>query len=228
MVRLKSRQRPIPGGLRFRIAELRWTPPPYASFDTIVNGVIAARLGNPSLAKRHNWATDRATVEAEVDNFNALFCVKMNWIDYVDGYEGGGGAPSAPFPHSPKPGLMKRLAHVASGAAVVVEFIAKDEAVAPELANARAAVCAACPLNEKGDWLSTFTVPVSNAIRQRLNERKSMKLSTPLDDQLGVCGACSCPLPLKIHFPIARIVSRLPAESKAALDKGCWITSESK
>lgn len=224
MLKLKSRQKQIPGGFKFRIPELRWTPAPYASFDQIVNGIIAARLGNPSLAKRHGWATDRASVEAELDHYNALFCDKMGWHDYI---EGGGGAPSAPFPQSPKPGLMKRLAHVASGAAVVVEFIAKDEAVPAEVANARAAVCAACPLNEKGDWLSTFTVPVSNAIRQRLNERKSMKLSTPLDDQLGVCGGCDCPIPLKIHFPIARIVSRLPAESKAALHPRCWILKES-
>lgn len=223
MSRLVNRQRSIPNGLSFYIPHLRWRPRPYSSFDQIVKAVIAVRQGNPEITRKMGWSTDYRTVEDEVDAYNTAVCEKMGWRDFITG---DGGAPAIPFRQASP---MSKASQLGGGLAVVVDWIKSGaEAVEPALANKRAEVCVACPLNSKGDFTSIFTVPVSNAIRKALNERKSMNLSTAFDEKLRVCTACGCPLPLKIHLPIARIISRLPAESKAALHPSCWITSEAK
>jgi hypothetical protein len=102
----------------------------------------------------------------------------------------------------------------------------KAEAVPSVLSEARAGICVQCPLNTKGDWLSLFTVPWATAIRSALNTRREMQLSTSHDGELGVCEACDCPLALKVHFDLKRILDHMPSESFDALDKGCWIRSE--
>jgi hypothetical protein len=110
---------------------------------------------------------------------------------------------------------------------VLVEWLASGaEAVPQEKANARAAVCAKCPMNEKGDLLRFFTKPVSEAIRHALSLRSEWKLETPDDFRLGVCTACDCPMRLKVHIPIERIREKLKPEIKSRLHPDCWIPKE--
>jgi len=228
---LKNRQMQIPGGrgLTYRQSETGWVSKRYSSFDSIVQQVIAHRKGNPHLITKNRWSIEKSAVEAEVDNFNTAICKQMGWWDYIT--EGGGATP-VPFqpsrntPHAKT--LLQSLKNVASGGSVLVEWI-KDgaEAVPAELANARGLICADCPKNAHGDWSAFFTEPVSKAIRSALEQRKGMKLSTPHDDKLHVCTACSCPIPLKLHMPLDRIIEKLPDESRAALDPRCWILKES-
>ena len=82
--------------------------------------------------------------------------------------------------------------------------------------------------NGKGGWEAYFTVPVSNAIRREMERKRTMKLGTPSDDKLGVCEACSCPLPLKTFLPVSNILSKIQPAQKAALHPQCWILSEEK
>jgi hypothetical protein len=107
------------------------------------------------------------------------------------------------------------------------------------LAEARAAVCAGvcaagapqgkpCPKNQPGDWLSYFTVPVSNALRAALAALKGQGLSTTRDDDLHVCAACDCPLKLKVWARLDHILAHIPPESKAGLVDNCWIRTEGK
>ena len=214
-MQLRNRQRQIPNGIRFYIPQTKWVAPG-GSFSTIVDAVIAHRKLNPWLKQ----SIDRTTVENEVDQFNANLCAQMGWHDYITG-----GDPSPPLP--PAPSIGQRLAAVGAGAKVVVEWIAsKEEAVPAEKANARAAVCAKCPMNEKGDLLSIFTVPATEAIRLALSQRSGWNLSTPDDYRLGVCNACDCPMRLKVHMPIDRIRSKLKPEQKARLHASCWIPTE--
>jgi hypothetical protein len=103
--------------------------------------------------------------------------------------------------------------------------------VAPELANARAAICAKCPLNNAGDWTTWFSAPAASFIKTQLEHRKQMKLSTPDDARISMCQACGCQLHLAVHVPISyklSKLSKLSAEAKAKLDPGCWILSEEK
>jgi hypothetical protein len=131
--------------------------------------------------------------------------------------------PATPFQRS----LPSRLKSVAAGGSVLVEWLRDGaEAVPKELATKRAAVCAECPKNGKGDFTRWFTVPVSEAIHAEIERKNQMRLSTPFDDRIEVCEACLCPLKLKVHMPINRIRDNLPAESHRDLDPSCWIPRE--
>lgn len=221
---LKNRQAQIPNGFVYLQPETAWIPLRFSSFDSVVDQVIQHRMANPHLINKNGWSVDRATVEMEVDNYNTKHCLQMGWNDYV---EGGGPSP-IPFrqPGQSLP-LRDRLLNAVAGSATIVDFIAnRQEAVADELATSRALRCTACPLNSKGDWLSFFTVPVANAIRIRLEERRGMNLSTPHDALLGKCDACDCPLPLMVHFPLETKVKHMSDRAKNSLHPDCWVLSE--
>lgn len=231
MVRLIDRNRQIPNGLRFYQPETQWVPRVWAGFDEIVSTLIAHRKANQFLMQKHGWPIDVRTVEDEVDFFNARICQQMGWTDY---YTSDGGAPPVPFqfppPEAPAASpipLKGKLSQLVAGKETLVEWISNGaEAVPQELANSRAATCARCKMNGKGDWTAYFTVPLSNAIRKELERRKQMNLSTPYDLQLGVCEACDCPLPLKIHMPIKSIRPRMSESAFSALWSECWIRNE--
>lgn len=93
-------------------------------------------------------------------------------------------------------------------------------------AEARAAVCVRCPLNEPGDWLSFFTVPAANLLRSALEQIKGQGLTTSRDADLHVCSACDCPMKLKVWCRLPHILAHIPAESQARLWGECWIRAE--
>jgi len=235
MPRLISRQKQIPNGFRFFQPQTGWKAPRYASFETIVQSLIAHRKGNPFLTQKHGWATDHDTVANEVDEFNAKVCQQLGYKDYyVEGGTGGAAAPppfyhpaTTPVPPPIPPGVLAKLGAVAAGGRVLIEWInSGEESVPGPVAEARASVCAGCPQNGQGGWESYFTVPVSNAIRTELEKRRNWNLKTALDEKIGVCEACHCPLPLKVHMPIVRILSRMPGDEFNLLDPKCWIRAE--
>lgn len=236
MPRLKDRNRQIPNGLVFFQPETQWKPTPFSSFDTIVQGLITHRKGNPYLVQKHGWSIDPVQVANEVDGFNAMVCQQMGWTDYYVTDDGGVPA-SAPVPFPQAPQIHQgRLSQLVAGGKTLVKWItSREDSVPSNLAEARARLCTnlngdgkPCPLNTNGDWTAFFTVPVSNAIRAALEDRSRMNLSTPYDAQLGVCDGCSCPLKLKIHMPIDRILADMPPESFDSLVANCWIRSEKK
>lgn len=114
------------------------------------------------------------------------------------------------------------------GGATLVDWLESGaQAVPADQATERARICSECPLSDKGDWTRHFTGPVTEAIRVHLERRKSMQLSTPHDEVLGICSACLCPLKLKVHMPLANILDRMPDDVAQSLAPGCWILSES-
>lgn len=235
MPRLKNRQKQIPNGLKFYDPALKWTAPANASFSVICDSLRGIRLANPGITAAKHLSTDPNAIADEVDTFNAVLCLQYGWTDFVSA-DGGGAIPfqSAPEtssqPHHQPPRLnpLQRLKSVAAGSEALVEWINSGaEAVPQKLSAARAAVCAKCPLNGRGGWEKWFTVPVSNAIRAALRHKGEFQLSTPSDDQLGVCEACLCPMPLKVHVPFDKFWPHMSPESKDALHPECWIRSES-
>lgn len=223
MVRLKNRNKQIPNGFKFLLAETGWSPPPYSSFVQICNGLKSVIRANPYLAEKHGWQVEDTWIEKTVEAYQVKVCQMHGWVDYLHDV---GGVP--PPKTSPSPGLFQLGKRLVAGAnAVAVDWIASGaEAVPIKQAEDRARVCVVCPLNKRGDLLSFFTVPVSNAIRAAVNLKNEWKLVTPDDGHLGVCEACSCPLKLKVHIPIGDIVRRLAKESFDALDAACWIRAE--
>ena len=221
MPRLKSRERFPPGGFAWYHPETRWSAPANVSFESVVQAIIAHRKANPHLMQQHGWSVDPESVRNQLDDSNARRCAMLGYTDYY--YEGPGDP--APNPNTPLPTNLQKLGSVVGGSSTLVEWLASGaEAVSSELANKRAAICAECPQNGKGDFTRYFTVPVSEAIRHEINRRSEWKLQTPHDEKLSVCEACLCPLKLKVHVPLANILPHMDEATKARLDPRCWIT----
>lgn len=226
MPRLKDREKQIPGGLRFYEPALKWKPPPYASFNTIVTSLIQARRANPYLVQRNSWAIDYATVANEVDTYNAAICKSHRWDQYILEDEG------PPPKVLPRPSMANSLSQgvqsAAVGAKTLKEWIGSGGVpVKADVSQARAHVCATCPQNKRDShWTTWFTAPAANGIRQMLALKDRMSLSTPEDDMLNVCDACGCPLKLKVHTPIEHIAKHMPPYQRELLDPRCWVLSE--
>lgn len=219
MPSLKEPQKAIPGGFRFYEPSTKWQPTPFSSLDSITEQLIAHRRGRPDLVIKNGWSLDRAQVRAEVEQFNVAFCQQQGWTDYLLG-----GAETVPFTEPIRLPLRQRAKNLVVGAETLVAWDDEGAPTVPaEVAAHRAQICVLCPRNGKGGIESYFTVPVANKIRSELERKRSMKLETPFDDKLGVCEACSCPLPLKVWMPLPNILKKISAEQKAELHPDCWI-----
>lgn len=235
MPRLKDRNRQIPNGFKFALPEVGYRSRDFDSFSTIVNQVQTIISANPGRAQQHGWPTDPATIADWIDDFNARLCQQMGWSDYVT--DPNGGAPPNFQPPSPqeKSRLDAAAGHIRkiwAGVKTLDEWIDSGEpAVPPELAEARAAVCAACPRNGSGDFTSWFAAPAALLIKKQVERLEERKLTTMFDGEIGVCGVCLCPLKLKVHTPLKFIAAHMTPEVLVDLEVVkplCWIPKEIK
>jgi len=219
MTRLKDRNRQIPNGFRFMQPETGWKSSPFASFDTIVNGLIAHRRANPYHTQKFNWSTDYDGVALEVDAYNAFVCARMGWNDYITADE------TTPPKWVPPPSRPSVLKAAAAGAETLKSWLGDDgKPVDQDEADERAVVCLTCPQNQPAQLGDLFTVAAQAFIHKQLEHKNEMKLATAYDEKLGVCQACLCPLKLKVWTPMQHILAKMPPDVKARLDPGCWIT----
>ncbi len=231
-MRLKDRNKPIPGGYRYYQPETNFFPTPHSSFDSCVVQIIKHRSGNPWLVERNGWSIDPAAVAAELDAYNTKICAEMGWSAYIA--DGEPGDPKVPFlVPPPMSGSLSKIVqyarNVAEGVSTIAEWeIAGGQVVVPELAEARAGTCVKCPKNVKGDLLSFFTRQAASVIARQLESKNNLKLATSLDTQLGICDACGCVNKLKVWCPLDIIASKIKPEIRGQLDPGCWILNESK
>lgn len=233
--RLKDRNRQIPNGLRFLQPETNWKPQRFASFATIVVGLISHRRRHPDLVAQKNWNLNPDSVAEEVDEFNANLCARMGWTDYIMTNEG---ASPSPKPQALLAQERKDIAAAASRAKKIWSGVKTlnywiDSGTPPvdsDRSESRASACAKCPKNGKGDFTSWFTKPASDMIVKQLDRLKGMKLSTSFDDKLNICEVCLCPLKLKVHTPMNFIQTHTSPEMMIELSRvpGCWITQELK
>lgn len=245
MPRLKNRQKQIPNGFRFTDPVTKWRARPFTSFHSIVDQLITARTGNPALAEKHGWKMDRASVEDEVDSFNALICQKMEWWDFIEGGEAGGSA--VPFrgrtpiqlpSNRANAGVVAGVKNIGAGIGLVVDWIGEDlMPVAIEEAERRASICAistnppdndgkiklGCPQNQDPNFLQKLSGAAAEEIRLLIGVKNNLELATRYDDKLHTCQACECYLKLKVWSPLDLILKRTSEETKAKLDPRCWI-----
>jgi hypothetical protein len=211
-----------PGGWQWYSPQTRWNLPNPVSvtFDQAVTLIIKHRLANAATTVQFKLATDFNAVAAELDSFTRSRL----------------GMPAISFPKQTPPPAVPQLSgavqsavavvkKIAAGAALLLEWEQSGKpAVAPELSQKRADICATCPKNEPGKGLTDyFTAEASEQIRKRFARLMSMNLTTTKDAELKVCSACLCPLRLKVHTPLELIVNRLKPEQRAELDPRCWI-----
>jgi len=245
MAQLKSRQNQIPNGFKYRQAETGWTAPPWSSFETIVRGVMAHRMGNPALARKHKWAMDYETVAYEVDLYNAALCESHGWLDFVVSKNSEPPKFQPLQSERPGAGFVGAVKRSVTGIKSVAEWLGSGlKPVAQDVAEKRAYTCAkeprvdqagnpiqdgngniiiGCPLNVKGNWLQKLEANAADKVRSLMEVRNDLKLRTSNDSNLGSCAACDCALQLKIWQPMDLIQKNTNQETRTKLDRSCWI-----
>lgn len=234
-MRLKSRVKGIPHGLKFAQPEVNWSSINVVgkspSWETLVTAVVAMRNANPHHRDKHRWATDVESVANEVDSYNAKICMDNGWVTYV--LTVGAGFTSRPVQRpqlSPDvAGPISTIKKLWAGLKTTGDWLDSGQPpVAIELAEKRAYVCSECPLNAKGEFTEWFTLPAANAIKRQIAKLSERNLTTTKDAQLQVCKACLCPLQLKVHTPMSFIQPHLTDQVTDSLKNGkdCWILSE--
>lgn len=207
--------------------------PEVGSFDHCKRFVMGVVRGNRFLAEKHNWNRSEEWAANYVENQNAARCEAHHWDNFLI-------LESEPLPLPPrdipagddvKKNLLGSVVgagkQLAAGVHILLDWLGSGgKPVEPATATARALICSTCPQNKGGDWKAIFTKPVAEKIRQQLEMKNEMSLSTPHDAKLTVCEACSCPLQLKVWTPLPYILAHTDAKTRAALDPRCWITHE--
>lgn len=123
--------------------------------------------------------------------------------------------------------MFEELKKTAAGAAILKDWVGAGlEPVSGELANQRAKVCTACPMNIHGSWWATATGVVASAIRTQLAFKDSADVWVEDEYKLGTCNICICNLPLKIWCPLDHIKAHTTEEQVAMFPTPCWIKSE--
>lgn len=232
MARLLNRQMQTPSGLTFYQPETRWSPRQGSSFQGIVDALINHRRSQPYLMQQHRWSIDPSQVANEVDAFNAAICERMGWKNYI----------TAPPAEPPTPRFRAISAPAQSQLSAAAEKVKKvwqgvkslndwidsgDSEVSKELSEKRAAVCLQCPMNGTEAAGQLFTKPLSEVVQKQFERLAGRKLSTSLDEKLGVCQACLCPMKLVVHIPLKHKLAHLGDETKKALHASCWVLHES-
>lgn len=226
MIRLKSRTQCPPNGFFYRQKETGW------ELQTWDFGLLCRELQNHRrLNPRFRLSTDLKIIEGEVDQTNALRVLSIKGGEHYVTSDGGA-IPTIPkmvLPRLLQP-VQQFLGRVASvgakldnGKQVLIEWLGEGGVPEPvEIAQARAMICADCPQNGSTP-LEWFTKATSETIRMALEIKHDMGLTTPSDDKLDSCKACTCPLKLKVWCPMKHILNHLTEDDRRDLDPRCWI-----
>ncbi len=116
-------------------------------------------------------------------------------------------------------------AAVGVGRKILVDWLGDGARPVPiNLAQKRADVCIECPENRNGhSWLK-LTADTVRAIAEQMNAKSNLKLRVNGEEKLHACAVCYCPLPLKVHVPLATILAQI--EDTAAFPPWCWLVTE--
>jgi len=192
--------------------------------DASIKAIRDHRLANPAITQKHNLSTDPGDIKRELTAFQqARGSLPKPQPSFFRGSpssqsrsKGAAAAASTNW--------FQKIIRTGTGVSTLGDWLGHGgNPVEKDLSEKRALVCADCPMNAAKDLVSFFTVPTANLILRQLEERKQLNLSTAYDDKLGVCGACGCPLKLKVHTPINFIVQHMGPTEKNSLDPRCWI-----
>ena len=95
---------------------------------------------------------------------------------------------------------------------------------ARELAEQRAKVCVACPLNNTKDTLGKrFVERVALELTALMGLVKDMSLTTSQDAKLGICDGCQCVNRVKVHVRLDVIERDMAPDVRAKLHPSCWV-----
>jgi hypothetical protein len=231
---LKSRQSFPPGGFIFIQPQTGWQSPSGATFRQTVEEIIKHRRANPRFALE----TDYSSVERELD---AYTCARLHGIrgeeKYVqpDNESKKAMAPQLSNRQGPVAAVagtvgavIRKISRMGAGVGTLVDWFGSGgEPVAHALAAQRAAVCVACPKNRASvSWMEWAKDKVAARIKDQLEVKAEMRLTTPYDNKLGTCSACLCVLELKCWTPVDVIRRHMSKQTESDLAPQCWVRTE--
>ncbi len=118
--------------------------------------------------------------------------------------------------------LIESASRFVSGAEIIREWLgAGAVTIDPSLAQKRADICAACPMNIHG---GTISASIAQAVKRQVEIKNKLKLRVDGEKKLGRCSACSCESRLKIWLPLERILP--DPEEMQNFDPKCWLRNE--
>lgn len=196
-----------PGGWRYTVPETNWKSGSYTNWPQLLDNLKAHYA-----AAGYDMPSDIFDkVEAQICAENREYC---------------GDGPSL---LSRLVGGVKELRHTFHNALTCLSTLVSNRAGSGErpsqqLADARAAVCVACPQNVAIAPCSTCNMATLN----RLVERLVGAAKTASDDQLKFCSVCHCNLKAKVWTKHEAIWNHMSDGKKAALPETCWVITEAK
>jgi len=226
-MRLKSRDKWVPGGFQMVHPEAGQSKPWSGSFSEIVNKEMDFRSRNPALVDKNGWSLDPDDVANDVDLYNSQRMVAGGYLGFVD-LEGANPEKKT------SSGLMGKLRNAAGAVGNIKTALAiyrdlfgpEGKVVAKEEAERRAAVCLECPRHDTTGGLTKYFV--KEAARELMlvaGMLKDMDVTTSLDDKLGVCEVCECPMIAKVHCRNEILKKHIKSDQVAKLHESCWIPS---
>jgi hypothetical protein len=207
---------PTGGGWVFRQPQTGWVnPAAMIGEDASITEIQKHRMKNPAICAKHNLATDRESIRKELVAFQqARGALPRTAPSFFQ--------PARSSLPARVVGVAADIKRAAQGTAVVLDWLTSGgEPVTQELADKRAAICVACPKNVEGSW---YTVAPAQLIKETLEARKDLKLSTPHDARVKSCDVCKCLMRLKVWTPLHFIVDHTKPEIMREFPAHCWIT----
>lgn len=120
-----------------------------------------------------------------------------------------------------------------NGAAILKDWLGEGmHPVSQELADHRSLACISgdngqkCPHNRESKWWEKSKQAVAGVMLEQMAIKNKLQVTTPLEEHLGICDACGCCLPLKIHTPIEFIKAHTSDEQVKQFPAWCWIRQE--
>ena len=231
MAKLKNKNAQVPFGFRFHWAATKWDAQkvmPYRSFDHVVKALQSHVRGNMHQAQQSGMSADYDSLAALVEQQTVMALQKEGYTDFITEEASTASPKQIPqHPLRPRPQGAAVVKSMAVGASLYAGWLGQGgKPVARGVAESRAAVCVACPNNKEGDWKTFFTEQAAALILKTLELKNDMELSTSVDEKLGLCSVCLCPLKAKSWVPLPHVKAHTSAKALSELPSPCWIKDE--
>ncbi len=226
-MKLKDRNKGIPGSFRLLIPEIGMVKPVVGTFSSVVGEFSKIVAKNPALAQKHGWPTNRVDQENWIDQRECHRLIAGGYTKFIEMEADIPPPAMGGVNRNPRGvvGVAGKASHALTGAAIWNEMFQGSPPVSAPIAEARAAICAGCPENDKsGGFKDWFVATVARGLTELVGIMNGQNLKTSRDAELGRCKVCDCPMRAKVWPSLDVIKAHMPAADIAKLDPRCWIT----
>jgi len=223
---LKNRNLGIPGGFDWVEPATGWTHRS-DSFNETRDAIKIHRMANP----QHGLSLNTSRIEHDME---ARYESKLRSIPGGDQWlvitEPSASPPVFSTPRSRSvPAAGVKIANAKAGIGAIKDWLGDGlSSVDQSVAETRAFVCVACPLNQEGDFWQRMEGVAAQGIKLLVEAKNEMKMTTSHDAQLRSCMACDCWNATKVWVPLPHILNNTKPDTYAKLHPSCWIKTENE